>query len=105
MQTTVYRRTQLEYKFLCCETCGKLFSDQTSKQLHEQVHSKLKCICSICEAPFSNNKYLLEHQKEHHEECFMCYICNVRFKTPSDLEKHEENDHNKRKIIKSGIII
>ncbi|KAJ6219186.1 hypothetical protein RDWZM_004998 [Blomia tropicalis] len=98
------RRTQLEYKFLCCETCGKLFSDQTSKQLHEQVHSKLKCICSICEAPFSNNKYLLEHQKEHHEECFMCYICNVRFKTPSDLEKHEENDHNKRKIIKSEMI-
>ena len=97
-----------------CPTCGKRFSSQYLKDIHEEKHNIPRSECENCSETFSsqfnlhrhlveqhncfqeNNNSLLDGNAEDEEYLYTCRLCGKECKYHRNIIAHIENIHEKK---------
>ncbi|XP_071102633.1 zinc finger protein 11-like [Haliotis cracherodii] len=107
-----------------CETCGKIYSNQSNLNRHrlkhtgERPYSCLECglkfadkfilknhvhnihvgtrpfLCQVCGKRFKTRTHVERHSRGHTDFRLPCSMCNKRYKHAQDLNKHQKKAHD-----------
>lgn len=81
-----------------CETCGKLFSSQTSMRVHMKSHSDERLYpCKLCDYSGRTASAIYIHMSTHANDLCVCEVCSKTFKSNRNLNDHLRRVHTKEK--------
>ena len=77
-----------------CKWCHRQYVSESTLNVHQVVHSELKCICPVCHKRF-RDKYALKRHSYTHKDVknFGCSQCDRYFKSKGTLNKHLRRCH------------
>ena len=80
---------------LCCDQCGKLFSNKSSLAKHKHIHSGEKpFVCDVCGKAFHLKTSLRDHKDIHsREKLYSCDACGKAFAQLPGLRAHKKHIH------------
>lgn len=86
-----------------CSFCTERFSDDLTRQTHENACSSRKYKCKICNFETTENETLKAHVQVHNQERrFICDICQANFRLRHHLtahrKRHTSNENQERKF-------
>lgn len=77
-------------KYVECEVCSKIFSDEYSLKVHKRIHNIKKLYsCELCNKQFKTKQRINIHIRTHTGlKPFTCEHCSKSFTTNSNLKAH-----------------
>lgn len=85
-----HKKKYIGQKPLTCTTCGKMFKQRTSFEVHVSRHQEdaAKRHCADCDLTFATRIELRRHDQTTHGMTFVCEQCRRPFTSQARLDQH-----------------